>query len=212
MNWWTWTLIGIGAAIACFVVVVVAMDTGRRRRATRAHTAMLRDRFGVEYDRTVAGLGREAGERDLDDRIDAAEAYEVHSLAPARRDELTSEWREIQYRYVDGPPRALREAEHLVVALMEERGFPAQDAATRADAISVEEPDLAGRYRFAYGVHREADIGRADDGDLVPAFVAYRDVFELLLGRAQHEPTTQEAAPPPAPSGEATEHQRVTAA
>src|SRR5262245_13286097 len=117
MDTWIWIVIAVAAAA---IVLLAIWSLTRRRR-----TAGLRDRFGPEYDRTVSDAdSRRAAERDLSGRQDRREQLEIRPLSPAARDRYFEHWRETQARFVDDPGAAVSDADRLVRAVMEERGYP----------------------------------------------------------------------------------------
>ena len=75
----TWIWIVIGAVVVVAVALAVARSfVGRRRRGH------LKERFGPEYDRTVASADRRGqAERELRDREERHDRLELHPLAPA---------------------------------------------------------------------------------------------------------------------------------
>jgi len=188
------------------VGALVLLGTGTRRiliarHRQQRHARALRDRFGPEYERAVAASGRHDGEQALDARLRRYEALEHPTLSPHEREEHTEAWWNLQLRFVDAPERSVREAEHLVVTVMEERGFPTSDGVVRADALSVEDPEVASAYRSAHRVFCFAERGIAEPDRLRDALVRYRDVFEQLLDRPQREATTYDPRPPAHDSG-----------
>ncbi len=197
MKFWMWVLI-VGGTLVVGLAAVVAVPWVRRRvTGGRRHRRDLRDRFGLEYEHAVAEQGRRSGERALDERLASYEGLEHHSLAPAVREEHTQTWRDLQFGFVDSPERAVREAEHLVVSVMDERGYPTEDVTVRADALSIEDPDLATGYRAAHRTFRGADRGEAALHQLLGAFLVYRELLEYLLGRPKREQTVFDVEPPP---------------
>jgi hypothetical protein len=142
----------------------------------------------------VALEGRQEGERTLAARLDRYGEVDHPKLGPAARQARTEEWRRLQFTFIDAPERSVREAEHLVVNLMEARGFPTDDAVVRADALSVEDPGLADSYRAAHRAFALAERGRATPDQLLGAMLTYRELFEQLLDRPHHETTTFDGA------------------
>ncbi len=179
------TLIGAGTAR------MLRDRRNRRRRAER-----LRERFGPEYDLAVRREGQRDGEHALEARIERYGALDHPTLPPHERKELSGLWRRLQFTFIDAPECSVREAEHLVVTVMDERGFPTVDGAVRADALSVEDPDLADSYRAAHRAFCLAELGRATTDQLLGAVLTYRELFERLLERAQRESSTFDADPP----------------
>ena len=196
MELWTWIAIGAVAVVVLSALVVsgtrIARRTGRRRR----HQDELKTRFGPEYELAVARQGRKGAEQVLEERLSAYEDIQHPSIGPSERETHTLDWRQAQYRFVDSPERAIREAEHIVVTVMEQRGYPAEDASSRADALSVDDPGLANSYRVAHQAFLMADRGAASVDQLLDAFFLYRELLEFLLDRPQREDTVFDAEPP----------------
>ena len=196
MDLWMWIVAGVVAAVVLFALLAVgnliARRTGRRRR----HQEELQNRFGPEYELAVAADGRKGAEEALERRLSEYGAVEHPGLAPSERETHTAEWRRAQFRFVDSPERAVREAEHIVVTVMEERGYSTEDASVRADVLSVDDAELANAYRAAHRAFVMADRGSARVDQLLGAFLVYREILEFLLARPQREDTVFDAAPP----------------
>jgi hypothetical protein len=196
MELWMWIVAGVIAALALFAIVTLLRRSARRSGRRQRRHAELRDRFGPEYERAVDEEGRKAGRLMLEQRLSDYDGLEHPTLAPGERDQITEEWRRAQFGFVDSPERAVREAEHLVVSVMESRGYPTADASVRADALSVDDASLAAAYRVAHRAFLHADRGDAGVEQLLGAFLVYRELLEFLLARPQRERTTAEAEPP----------------
>ena len=98
MATWVWVVIAI-AVVA--VIALVAVGAGERR------TAMLRDRFGPEYDRAVENRDdRRAAEADLRAREKQRAEFDVKPLPEATRLRFADEWRDVQEHFVDQPAQA----------------------------------------------------------------------------------------------------------
>ncbi len=173
------TLLGLGAWRLC-------SESRNRRR----HSDRLRKRFGPEYDRIIAVEGQRNGAQALEMRLAHYGGLDHPTLSPHQREEHTESWRRLQCAFVESPEHSVREAEHLVVTVMEERGFPTADGAVRADALSVEDPELANSYRAAHRAFCLAEHGRATVEQLLGAVLVYRELFERLLDRPQREAST----------------------
>jgi hypothetical protein len=176
------------AALALFAVGTYRMAS--RHRAQRLHTRALRERFGPEYDRAVRASGHGDGEDDLDNRLRQYDDLDHPTLSPRMYERHTAEWWQLQLTFVDAPERSVHEAEHLVVTVMQERGFPTSDTAVRANSLSVEDPDLASAYRSAHQVFWLAERGAATPDQLLHAFTDYCYIFERLLDRPHREAST----------------------
>ena len=119
MATWIWIVI----IIAVVAVVALAAVAARNRR-----TAMLRDRFGPEYDRTVANRDdRRAAEAELLARQKQRAQFDVKPLPEADRLRFAAEWRDLQERFLDEPAQSVGAADALITRVMEARGYPMRD-------------------------------------------------------------------------------------
>jgi hypothetical protein len=183
---WAWIFVGVGAAI---VVAAAAFATIRKRR-----TAVLRERFGAEYERTVERRGsRRGAESDLAERERRRDELTLRPLPEAARTRYLESWRAVQTRFVDGPEASVRDADALVHAVMTDRGYPMDDFEAQADVISVDHPDVVDNYRKAHAISEAAKRGwSTTTEDLRQALQHYRALFEELLEPAADEPTRAE--------------------
>src|SRR5437879_6073386 len=91
------------AAIAAWVFLL-------QRRSAR-----LRSRFGPEYENAVHEYGdRTRAEQALEKRAERTEKYNMRSLTKEEQQHFNDEWRGAQARFVDDPPAAIHDADHLV--------------------------------------------------------------------------------------------------
>jgi len=173
MATWFWIVI----VIVVVVIALVAAMAARRRR-----TAMLRQRFGSEYDRAVeAHDGQRAGEAELRGRERERGRLDIKPLSAESRARYTAEWRAVQQSFVDQPVEATATAYDLVNRVMAERGYPMRDFDAQADLVSVDHPDVVENYRVAHGIHERAQRQEATTEDLREALIRYRSLFEELL-------------------------------
>lgn len=177
----TLTIVLIVIAIA---VVAVALFMYFQRERTRR----LRGKFGPEYDRMVAERGRSA-ESELVAREQRVRKYHIRELNREERDRFASSWRAAQARFVDDPRMAVSEADELVTALMNTRGYPMREFDQRAEDLTVDHPDVVQNYREAHGIAVRDKQSAASTEDLRRAMVHYRALFEDLLGQqvVEHE-------------------------
>ena len=171
----------IGVLVVILVVLVVvagaAVMLGQRTRSSS-----LRERFGPEYERTVARTGdRRSAESELAERERHRKGLDVVPLEPAAQARYREAWRTTQGRFVDDPATATREADELVSRVMRERGYPVDDFEQRAADVSVDHPEVAENYRAAHALFRAHEKGLAGTDDLRQAFVHYRSLFAQLL-------------------------------
>jgi FtsZ-interacting cell division protein ZipA len=163
--------------IVLALLVVLALVAGRQRRSRR-----LRERFGPEYDRTVAEAGdRKEAESRLEERTARRERLDIVPLDPADRTRYVEAWRLTQARFVDEPAEATREADRLITAVMRDRGYPIDDFEQRAADVSVDHPQVVDDYRAAQAIASANERSEASTEDLRQALVHYRSLFEELL-------------------------------
>jgi hypothetical protein len=189
MEAWVWIVIGLIVVVLVVAVVAAYVVRQQRRRAE------LRETFGTEYERAVAREGDvRRGESDLIARRERREKLDIRPLSPSSRDAYARTWEQTQARFVDDPADALRQAGTLIIAVMQERGYPMDDFEQRADDISVDHPDVVQHYRSAHDVstrvddHRdvstvssESNVSSVSTEDMRQGFVHYRALFEQLL-------------------------------
>jgi hypothetical protein len=166
------------AVLAVVLVAAVVILSTQRRRRTRA----LVEKFGPEYDRTVAAVGRKAkAEKDLEARARRVSQLTIRPLTPAERHRFAEFWRVAQERFVDSPSRAVAEADDLLKDVMVTRGYPIGDFETRAADISVDHPRMVQNYHAAHALAQRSRDGQATTENLRQAMVHYRALFEELL-------------------------------
>ena len=187
------TLIIVAVVIIAILIVAVWWYSMRQR------SAKLQEKFGSEYERTVAEKGdTRKAEDELTDRQKRVSKLEIRPLAADERRRFNDEWRAVQARFVDDPSAAVRDADTLVGRVMEARGYPVGDFEQRAADVSVDHPSVLEHYRAAHAVALRHAQGQASTEDLRQAMVNYRALFAELL----EEPTT--VSTPPITSGRAT--------
>jgi hypothetical protein len=182
---------GIVIAIVVAVIVVAAVVAGgmavmRRRR--------LQQRFGPEYDRL-------AGERDsklkaeaeLTGRERRVQGLDIQPLTDSARASYADQWAAIQEQFVDAPVDAVTASQVLVVAVMSERGYPAEHHDQMLADLSVEHAGTLDRYRAAEQISASAAGGTASTEDLRLAMIHYRALFRDLLGEPADTGGTESA-------------------
>jgi hypothetical protein len=172
----TWEWIVLVAGIAILVVLALAFFRIRQRRTH------LKDRFGPEYERAVAGAGTGPGERRLADAERERDELEMRELPNAARQRYLDEWRQAEARFVSDPRDAARAAERLVERLLVERGYPENgDLEHRLALVAVDHPDAVEHYRRGHGLIEQDRIDSTEN--LRRAMVDLRTVLEDLLQR-----------------------------
>ena len=199
------TLIWVVIAIVVVAAIALVAVGARKRR-----TAMLRDRFGPEYDRVVENRDdRRAAEADLRGREKLRAQFDIKPLPEATRVRFADEWRDVQENFVEQPAQAATDADVLITRVMEARGYPMKDFDAQAELVSVDHPDTVENYRFAHAVQQRAETQQASTEDLREALLRYRSLFDELLrpeGNGAAGVTADQARPASYDNG-----QRVTA-
>ena len=164
------------------IVVLLAIVALAAFLAQRRHTQNLRQRFGPEYERTVARTGgQRRAESELAAREHRRRELEIVPLEPEARARYQEDWRRTQAAFVDDPGTAITAAHTLVTRVMRDRGYPVDDVEQQAADVSVDHPHVAQNYRAAHALFRANENGLAGTDDLRQAFVLYRSLFAQLL-------------------------------
>jgi hypothetical protein len=190
MDAWMWIVL----ALVVLVLVVLALFAWPARN--RRRTQQLQEGFGPEYEHVVEETGdKRDAERELLERQDRREEFEVRPLTREARERYADEWRKVQGRFVDEPKAAVHDADRLVQQVMAERGYPvADDFERRAADVSVDYPDLVENFREGHRLASENAAGAAGTEPLRQAMVHFRSLFdELLAEEPVHEPEHEEA-------------------
>jgi type I site-specific restriction endonuclease len=173
MDTWMWVVL----VLVALIVVVGAWIAWQRQRTDR-----LKERFGPEYDRTVAESDKREAEKELLEREKRHEELELQPLSSGARERFQAEWASVQARFVDDPEGAVRAADGLVARVMEERGYPSDgDADQRAADLSVEHSGVVGQYRRGHALLGEVDDADDATENLRQAMKCFRTAFEELL-------------------------------
>jgi len=168
------------AAVVLVVLIIVAVGVFLQRR--RERTLAFRNRFGSEYDRAVLkhGSAREA-ETKLADRETRVRALNIRELGATERERFVTEWHTVQSRFVDHPRMAVTEADDLINALLEARGYPQASFEQRAADVSVHYPSVMEHYRVAHSIAVRLGQVEATTEELRTAIIQYRNIFDDLL-------------------------------
>src|SRR5207249_880388 len=146
----------------------------------------MQSRFGPEYDRAVSETGSQRkATSELSQREKRRRERNIVPLSSAARERYSVQWQSVQARFVDQPSEAVGEADGLVMAVMQERGYPMESFDQRSADISVDHPRVVDNYRAAHGISLANQQGQASTEDLRQAMVHYRSLFDELLG--EHE-------------------------
>jgi hypothetical protein len=170
----------IVAAVILVVVVVIAVAAYLQHR--KAKTAAFRNRFGTEYDRAVLEHGSShKAEAKLADRETRVEALKIRELGTLERERFVAEWQTVQSRFVDHPKAAVTEADDLIAALLEARGYPKDSFEQRAADVSVTYPRVMENYRVAHAIAVRPGRAEASTEELRTAMIQYRTIFDELV-------------------------------
>ena len=169
-------------ALALVLVLAIAVAIVFYVRKRKNVTAELRHRFGAEYDRAVQQHGSERkAEAKLEEREMRVDMLKIRVLDLAERERYLSQWRAVQYRFVDYPKGAMTEADELVCSLMQTRGYPVADFDQRAGDISVDYPRVVENYHSAHNIALRLGKGEASTEELRTAMIHYRSLFDELV-------------------------------
>ena len=169
-------------ALALVLVLAIAVAIVFYVRKRKNTTAELRHRFGAEYDRAVQQHGSERkAETKLEDREMRVDMLKIRVLDLAERERYLSQWRAVQYRFVDYPKGAMTEADDLVCSLMQTRGYPVADFDQCAADISVDRPRVVENYHSAHNIALRLGKGEASPEELRTAMIHYRSLFDELV-------------------------------
>ena len=164
------------AALIVIAAIALAVIQNRRRRA-------LQERFGPEYDRTIDITdNKRQAEKELRERAAQRDELDIRDLTPAAASRYQEQWTLVQQRFVDSPAEAVRDAQQLVTTVMQERGYPTDNADQRESMLSVDHADIVNRYRTATEIEGRSQAGKATTEDLRQAMQHYRALFDALLG------------------------------
>lgn len=178
----------MAAIVAVIAILAIAAIVILSRKRRSQH---LKEHFGPEYDRAVAGRGDPAkAELELIKREKRVQSFSIKPLSPESRARYAEQWNEVQRRFVDDPGAATADADALVNQVMETRGYPVADFDQRAADLSVNYPRVVENYRSARTIAQRHASGQAGTEDLRQAMVYYRSLFSELLDTPQSAATT----------------------
>jgi hypothetical protein len=170
-------IIGI-AAVIIIVIAVIAFIAFQRKRA---RTAALRRKFGPEYDWAMKKHGSK-GETVLLEREKRGGQISLRDLDPGARARFLEQWKTVQANFVDSPKGALAQAEELVAALLDARGYPKGDFDQRIGDISLTHPGVTENYRVAHACNLRLTKGETvRTEEMRTAMVHYRSLFDELV-------------------------------
>jgi len=142
---------GLDQAVIITMVIAIAavaitglLVAGRRR----TQSALLAERFGAEYGRTVdATRSRRRAEFALAERAERRRSYELHGIDPDKAAAFRRRWEELQASFIDGPAFAAATAHDLVAETAVARGYSNSGIQECMDDVSVDHPELVADLR-----------------------------------------------------------------
>ncbi len=168
--------------VVLIAIIVALFAVGGFLYLRHKRSEQLREEFGSEYEREVAGApSRAAAEKELQERQKRHRALDIRPLERDEREGYRESWKQVQNEFVDSPGDAVREADRLVIAIMRKRGYPTDDFDRRVADVSVDHPDVVEHYRVAHRVAVAHERGDAGTEDLRQAAIAYRSLVGALL-------------------------------
>jgi hypothetical protein len=170
--------------IVLIVVIVVLLAIIAGLAITMAsRRKKLQERFGPEYDRLVTESdSRRLAEAELTERERRVKKLDLRELSAADRQRYLGQWTAVQERFVDDPTAAIAEGQHLVEAVMRDRGYPVAEYHQTLADLSVEHAQLLDHVRQAHDISDKAKTGRASTEEERVAMLHYRELFADLLG------------------------------
>jgi hypothetical protein len=181
--------VSTGEVVAIVLVALLGLAAvGFVLYSRQQRKARLRENFGPEYQRTVEETGgtRQA-EKELEARERRIGKLHILELSPDQQRGFADQWRVAQANFVDDPSGAISEADELVIAVMNARGYPLSDFDQRAADVSVEHPEVVQNYRAAHRIAEKNSKDGSSTEDLRQAMVYYRSLFDELLGASVSE-------------------------
>ena len=173
-----WILVGIVAVLGLVMWLV----------ARRRNTAVLREHFGDEYDRTVEARGGVSkAERELAEREERVKKLDIRPLTPQQRDDAIREWREVKAIFVESPVEAVLHADRLLSRIMQARGYPMADFDRRYEDLTVEHSEVARHYREGHEITVRHEEGKASTEDLRQAMIHFEALFDDLVNEVTDE-------------------------
>ncbi|GGE05309.1 hypothetical protein GCM10011515_26060 [Tsuneonella deserti] len=153
-------------------------------------TSALRDRFGdTEYERTLQAHGaRGKAEADLIEREKRVAELELRPLTADQQRRFSGEWHEAKARFVDDPAAAVGQADRVLGAVMEARGYPVADFDARYESLTVDHGQVARHYRAGHDIAACQLDGRATTEDLRQAMIHYEALFGELIEESTPRP------------------------
>jgi hypothetical protein len=180
MNAYSPQIIISACAVVLLILLLIVWGIARQRSVRR--TAILRSRFGPEYDVAVKEYGsRRKAETALESRLHRVEGLTLRPLDEGEQRRYLAEWDAIQARFIDHPRGAVTEADELINHVLTTRGYTGGRFNQRVVDLSVHHARLADPYRRANATVVRAGKNEATTEELRSAMILYRALFEELI-------------------------------
>ena len=189
----------IVAAVAIVAILLVtarfySAQRGRQRIDSDQRSQQLRERFGPEYDRTVAEKGDvRRAEDELASRQKRVTSFHIKPLTADEGKSFNDEWQVMQATFVDDPSTAVQQADELIGRVMAARGYPDGDYAQRSADVSVDHPAILDHYRTAHELTLRDAAGQANTEDLRQAVLNSHALFNEMIEEPKAVETLPEA-------------------
>jgi hypothetical protein len=200
-----WLYVLIAVAVVIVGLIIWGVVSASRRKSERER---LRERYGSEYDRTVAmHRNTRSAVADLKEREQLHDELELSDLNDADRDLIRRHMASLQYRFVDDPADVMLQTERVVTEVLRAKGYPvAEDRERALRLFSVDHPEQAGAVRTALEGSYDGDVSRMREAFLdVRAAIQSATGVSYVLGDATDRPEdlhVEHQEPTPLPAGE----------
>jgi hypothetical protein len=182
--------------VICLIIAIVAIAAALWMYLLMYRTRRLRNRFGPEYDHTLAEAHGRVGRAEtlLEQRQRRVNKLNIRPLSREEGERFAAEWRSVQERFVDDPRSAVALADTIVNHALQARNYPMTDFEQRAADISVEHPQVVHDYRVAHDIALSDPHHEVSTEDLRQAMQHYRKLFQELVETplTHHEEVTDE--------------------
>lgn len=169
---------GFWLFLAALILIALIVWLIFRRRRSNA----LRERFGDEYDRTVAANGkRAAAEAELEERERRVADFDIRPLGPEERAAFTAEWDEVKAVFVESPVEAVHHADRLLARIMKARGYPMADFEQRHANLTVDHGEIARHYLAGHEIVERRERGAVSTEELRQAMIHFEALFDDLI-------------------------------
>lgn len=169
-----YVLIALGVLIVGAIVWGVVAS--KRRRAEQQR---LQDRYGAEYERTVAEhRSTRAAVADLRNREQRHDELQLRDLNDADRDLVRRHMATAQFRFVEDPADAILQTQRVMTEALRAKGYPMdhdRDEAIRL--FSVDHPEHAGAVRTLLEGRHDGDTDH-----MRRSFLNSRKVLQAVTG------------------------------